>query len=200
MAATGSSGYGEGTDLGGDGERRRRGGRRRLKDGKVTAGQNNSLSAGWHECACARHGERSELGRRGPVRAGGGGRGRRGPAEEGRSGVGGREGGRERQCDFAQGRLCCTDKRVSGLPPRARGVGSGRGCRAGSTTACLHWNRSVGGASHIGSGCGSTGAGAGAAISADRRADLACNKYVLLSRRSGGRRWLLGGHTLDGAD
>ena len=43
------------------------------------------------------------------MRAGGGGRGRRGPAEKGRSGAGGREGGRERQCDFAQGRLCCTD-------------------------------------------------------------------------------------------
>ena len=79
---------GRATDLGGDGERRRRGGRRRLKDGKVTAGQNNTLSARWHKCACARHGERSELGRRGPVRAGGGGRGLCGPAEEGEAGAG----------------------------------------------------------------------------------------------------------------
>ena len=56
------------------------------------------------------------------LRAGGGGRGRRGPAEEGRSGVGGREGGRERQCDFAQGRLCCTDMQEGEwLAPKGEG-------------------------------------------------------------------------------
>ena len=40
----GAAATGRATDLGGDGERQRRGGRRRLKDGKVTAGQNNTLS------------------------------------------------------------------------------------------------------------------------------------------------------------
>jgi hypothetical protein len=97
LAATGGGGDGEGdgpwwrgaaaatgraADLGCDGARRRRGGRRRLKGGEVTAGQNNALSARWHECAgtSARvrtaHGEGSELGRRGPANlgeAGGGG-------------------------------------------------------------------------------------------------------------------------------
>ena len=96
-AATGGGGDGEGdgpwwrgaaaatgraADLGCDGARWRRGGRRRLKGGEVTAGQNNALSARWHECAgtSARartaHGEGSELGRRGPANlgeAGGGG-------------------------------------------------------------------------------------------------------------------------------
>ena len=57
-----------------------------------------------------------------PARAGGGGRGRRGPAEEGRSGAGGREGGWERQCDFAQGRLCCTDMQEGEwLAPKGEG-------------------------------------------------------------------------------
>ena len=55
----------------GDGERRRR-----LKGGEVTAGQNNTLSARWHECAgtSARartaHGEGSELGQSGPANLG----------------------------------------------------------------------------------------------------------------------------------
>ena len=67
------------------------------------------------------------------LRAGGGGRGRRGPAEEGRSGAGGREGGRERQCDFAQGRLCCTDMQEGEwLAPKGEGRwGAGRGERVG---------------------------------------------------------------------
>ena len=46
LAATGRA-----ADLGGEGERRRRGGQLRLKGGEVTAGQNNTLSAHWHECA-----------------------------------------------------------------------------------------------------------------------------------------------------
>ena len=54
------------TGSGCDGERRRR-----LKGGEVTAGQNNTLPARWHECACATaHGEGAELGRRGPVNLG----------------------------------------------------------------------------------------------------------------------------------
>ena len=63
-----------------------------------------------------------------PARAGGGGRGRRGPAEEGRSGAGWRERGRERQCDFAQGRLCCTDMQEGEwLAPKGEGRwGAGR--------------------------------------------------------------------------
>ena len=78
----GAAATGRAADLGCDGARRRRGGRRRLKGGEVTAGQNNALSARWHECAgtSARartaHGEGSELGRRGPANlreAGGGG-------------------------------------------------------------------------------------------------------------------------------
>ena len=78
----GEAAMGRAADLGCDGARRRRGGRRRLKGGEVTAGQNNTLSARWHECAgtSARartaHGEGSELGRRGPANlgeAGGGG-------------------------------------------------------------------------------------------------------------------------------
>ena len=68
-----------------------------------------------------------------PARAGGGGRGRRGPAEEGRSGAGGREEGTESQCDFAQGRLCCTDMQEGKwLAPKGEGrCGAGRGERVG---------------------------------------------------------------------
>ena len=64
------------------------------------------------------------------MRAGGGGRGRRrrGPAEEGRSVAGVRERGRERQCDFAHGRLCCTDMQEGEwLAPKGEGRwGAGR--------------------------------------------------------------------------
>ena len=47
----GAAAMGRAADLGCDGARRRRGGWRRLKGGEVTAGQNNTLSARWHECA-----------------------------------------------------------------------------------------------------------------------------------------------------
>ena len=73
LVATGSGGESLATGSGGDGERRRR-----LKGGEVTAGQNNTLSARWHECdgtsarARTAHGEPegSELGRRGPANLG----------------------------------------------------------------------------------------------------------------------------------
>ena len=73
-------------------------GRRRLKGGEVTAGQNNTLSARWHECAgtSARartaHGEGSELGRRGPANlgeAGAGWRRRNLGSEDGAANLGG---------------------------------------------------------------------------------------------------------------